>query len=94
MFSTAIIIFRETIEIAMILSVIFAATRGLAGRMLWIAGGLAAGLACAGLVAAFAETISDSLSGLGQEFFNALILFAAAIVIGSTVVWMRTHAGA
>ena len=94
MFSTAIIIFRETIEIAMILSVIFAATRGLTGRMLWIAGGLAAGLACAGLVAAFAETISDSLSGLGQEFFNALILFAAAVVIGSTVVWMRTHAGA
>lgn len=92
MFSTTIIIFRETIEIAMILSVLFAATHGLAGRVLWIAGGLAAGLAGAGLVAAFAETISDSLSGLGQEFFNALILFAAALVIGGTVVWMRTHA--
>lgn len=92
MFSTAIIIFRETIEIAMILSVLFAATSGLPGRSLWIFGGMGGGLAGAGLVAGFAETISSALSGLGQEFFNALILFAAAIVIGGTVVWMRSHA--
>jgi high-affinity iron transporter len=94
MFSTAIIILREVIEIAMILSVLLAATHGLPGRMLWIVGGMAGGLAGAGLVATFAETISASLSGLGQEFFNALILFVAAIIIGSTVIWMRSHSAA
>ena len=39
MLSTAVIIFREVLEIAMILSVVLAATRGLAGRMVWIGGG-------------------------------------------------------
>lgn len=92
MLSTAIIIFRETLEISMILSVVLAATRGLAGRMRWILGGFLAGLSGAGVVALFAEAISNAASGMGQEFFNALILFTAATVIGWTAVWVRIHA--
>ncbi len=94
MLSTAIIIFREALEIAMILGVVLAATRGLAGRMIWIIGGLAAGSLGAGLVAIFAQTISSALSGLGQEFFNAIILFTAALVIGWTAIWIRKNARA
>ena len=92
MFSTAIIVFRETLEIAMILGIVLAATRGLAGRTAWIIGGIFSGIFGAALVAAFAKSISDSLSGMGQEFFNATILFTAALFIGWTVVWMRSHA--
>jgi high-affinity iron transporter len=92
MLSTAIIIFREILEIAMILGVVLAATRGLPGRGVWIGGGFLAGLMGAGLVAAFAEQISDAASGMGQEFFNAMILFTAAGVIGWTAVWVKTHA--
>jgi high-affinity iron transporter len=92
MLSTAIVIFREALEIAMILGIVLAATRGLAGRMRWILGGFAGGAAGAGLVALFADRISQALSGMGQEFFNAMILFTAALVIGWTVVWMRKHA--
>lgn len=92
MLSTAIIVFRETLEIAMILGVILAATRNLQHRLAWIIGGFSAGAFGAGLVAVFAGTISASLSGSGQEVFNACILFAAALMIGGTVVWMRTHA--
>jgi FTR1 family protein len=91
MISTAIIIFREIIEIAMVLSIVFAATSGLRGRTVWILSGVSAGLLGAALVAIFTRTISASLSGLGQEFFNAIILFTAAIVIGWTVIWMRQH---
>ncbi len=92
MLSTAIIIFREILEIAMILGVVLAATRGLPGRAVWIISGFGSGLAGAGIVALFAGAISNAASGMGQEFFNAIILFTAAIVIGWTAIWMRTHA--
>ncbi len=92
MLSTAIIIFREILEIAMILGVVLAATRGLPARGIWIGGGFGAGLLGACLVAVFARAISDAASGMGQEFFNAMILFTATLVIGWTAVWVRTHA--
>jgi high-affinity iron transporter len=92
MYSTAIIIFREILEIAMILGVVLAATRGLPGRAVWIGTGFAGGLLGAGIVALFAEAISNAASGMGQEFFNACILFTAATVIGWTAIWMRSHA--
>lgn len=92
MLSTSIIIFREILEIAMILGVVLAATRGLPGRTLWIGGGFAGGLFGASLVAIFTQAISNAASGMGQEFFNAMILFTATAVIGWTAIWMRTHA--
>lgn len=91
MLSTAIVVFRETLEMSLIIGIVLAATRGLAGRMLWIAAGIAGGVAGAGLVAFFTETISNMASGLGQELLNAIILFTAAVVIGWTALWMRRH---
>jgi high-affinity iron transporter len=92
MLSAAIVVFRETIEIAMIVGVVLIATRGLHGRMPCILGGALAGIAGAALIAVFAGSISNAAGGMGQELFNAGILFTAALVIGWTVVWMRTHA--
>jgi high-affinity iron transporter len=91
MLSTAVIVFREVLEMSMIIGIILAATRGLTGRMLWIGGGFAGGAAGAGLVAFFTETISNLASGLGQELMNACILFTASIFIGWTALWMRKH---
>lgn len=90
--AVTLIVYREVIEIAMILGVVLAATRGLAGRMKWIGIGFAGGIGGALCVAAFARSISMLASGMGQEFFNAIILFAAAAVIGWTAVWMQKHA--
>lgn len=92
MLSTGLIVFREVLEIAMILGIVLSATRGLAGRAWWVFGGLAAGLAGSGLVALFAREISAAANGMGQELFNAGILFTAALLIGWTVVWMQGHA--
>ena len=44
MLSSAVIVFREVLEAALIVTILMAATRGLSGRGLWIGGGLAGGL--------------------------------------------------
>jgi high-affinity iron transporter len=92
MLPTFIIFFREILEISIILSIILAATRGVAGRGAWIWAGIAGGVIGSALVAAFASTISNAVEGMGQEVFNASVLFVAVFMIGWTVVWMQTHA--
>lgn len=91
MFSVFLIFFREVLEISLILSVLLAATRDIKGKGRWVWGGLLGGVLGAGVVAYFAETISQIARGMGQEVFNALVLILAAILIGWTVVWMRRH---
>ena len=92
MFSSAIIFFREVFEIVLIVGIVLAATRGLPGRAKWIYLGFAGGIAGAGLIALFTNEISNMAEGLGQELFNAAILFTAAFFIGWTVVWIQRHA--
>lgn len=91
MLATFVIFFREILEIAIILGIIAAATRGVVGRAKWIFGGIAGGLIGAAAVAYFAEVIAGWMHGMGQEMFNATILFIAAFMIGWTVVWMKKH---
>jgi high-affinity iron transporter len=52
---------------------------------------VALGLAGAVLVAAFADVIAAALAGLGQEVFNASVLFAATAMLGWHNVWMKRH---
>lgn len=92
MLSSAVIFFREVFEIVLIVGIVLAATRGLPGRNRWIALGFAGGLIGSALVALFTNEISNFADGLGQEIFNAAILFTAALFIGWTVIWMKAHA--
>ncbi|RIL11483.1 MAG: hypothetical protein DCC75_02260 [Proteobacteria bacterium] len=92
MISFAIIVFREALEIALVLSILLAGTRGVAGRAAWIWIGVVAGLIGSVGVAISTERISEMLEGFGQEVFNATILITAALLIGTTVVWMKRHA--
>lgn len=91
MLASAIIVFREVLEASLIVGIVMAAARGVAGRGLWVAAGIAGGLVGAGLVALFAEKIADLASGMGQEIFNAAILFAAVLMLGWHNVWMGRH---
>jgi high-affinity iron transporter len=50
MFAAAIIVFRESLEAALIISVMAAATRGIPLRSRWIVGGVLAGVFGATLV--------------------------------------------
>lgn len=94
MLATFIILFREFLEISIILSLILAATRGVAGRGRWVLLGIGGGLTGAALVAVFADRIAEALEGAGQEVFNAGVLLVAVAMIIWTVVWMKTHARA
>jgi high-affinity iron transporter len=91
MLATLLLVFREVLEAALIVSIVAAATRGLPSRGLWIGAGIACGLAGAVAVAAFAGRIADAMSGMGQEWFNAGVLLAAVSMIGWHVVWMARH---
>ena len=91
MLATAIIVFREVLEAALVVSIVLAATRGVAGRGLWVGGGALGGLLGAAAVAVFAEAIAAAASGMGQELFNAAILFVAVFMLAWHNIWMSRH---
>jgi len=87
----AVLVFREVLEAALIISVVFAATRGVPGRGRWIGAGILAGVLGAVGVALSAGFIADAAAGMGQELFNASVLFAAVVMIAWHAIWMATH---
>jgi high-affinity iron transporter len=92
MLGNLILVFREVLEAALIISIVAAATRGVPARARWILAGIGLGVIGASVVAAFAGAIGEAMSGMGQEWFNALVLLAAVAMIGWHVVWMSRHA--
>jgi high-affinity iron transporter len=91
MFGTALIVFREVLEAALIIGIVAAATRGIPGRVRWIWAGLIAGL-CGSLLVAFgAEQLSLLAEGMGQELFNASILGIAVVMLAWHNIWMSVH---
>lgn len=92
MLGTAVIVFREVLEAALIISIMLAATRGMLGRGRWVLTGLASGLSGAVLLALLADRINNAIAGTGQEVINATILFTAVAMLTWHLVWMRKHA--
>ncbi len=91
MLSSLILVFREVLEAALIISIVSAATREVAGSRRWILYGVTAGVFGAGLVALLADRIGAMAEGLGLELFNAGVLIAAVAMIGWHVIWMASH---
>ena len=91
MLSTAIIVFREVLEAALVISIVMAATKGVPRRGFWVSSGLLAGIVGATLVAVFADAIGTLASGMGQEVFNASIMFLAVAMLTWHSVWMSKH---
>ncbi len=91
MLATLIIVFREVLEAGLVVGIVLAASRGVPRRGLWIAGGVVAGILGALAVAGFADEIAGAVEGVGQELFNAAILFAAVCMLGWHNIWMSRH---
>lgn len=91
MLATAVIVLREVLEAALVVSIVLAATRGVRQRGLWVGYGVAGGTLGALVVAAFAERLAAAASGLGQEIFNASVLGVAVLMLGWHQIWMSRH---
>jgi len=86
-----VIVFREMLEMLLVVSVLMAATRGLVGSRLWIGLGCLGGLLGAVLLGVFMEQMEASFEGEGEFIFNAVVLFLASLMIAWTVLWMSKH---
>jgi len=92
MLGSAVVVFRETLEAALIVAIVMGASRGVAARGRWVAGGVVLGIVGALIVAAFAGAISEAVQGRGQELFNAGVLLVAVAMLAWHNVWMSSHA--
>lgn len=91
MLSSLVLVFREVIEAGLIVGIVLAATRGVAGRGWWVGYGIAGGVLGACLVAGFAGEIATLFEGSGQEIFNAVVLLLAVAMLGWHNIWMASH---
>ena len=91
MLGVALLVFREVLEAALIVTVVAAATRGVPRRSVFVGGGIALGIIGAVIVAACMGLIEGSLGGVGQEVFEAAVLLTAVVMIGWHVTWMSSH---
>jgi high-affinity iron transporter len=91
MWGAGVLVFREVLEAALVISIVCAATRGMRGRGWWVSGGVLAGIVGAVVVALFAGRIADAVEGTGQELFNAGVLLAAVVMLAWHAIWMAHH---
>lgn len=91
MLATAIIIFREELEAALIIGILAAATRTISGSRRWLAAGVLVGLIGSALVAASTDAIGELADGIGQELFNAIVLGIAVLMLAWHNIWMSSH---
>jgi len=79
--SAVIIILREVLEAALVLSLLVSTTRLMKLSYSGISAGLGLGIAGAVTATLLVDAISESFDGVGQEVFNALILAAIALLL-------------
>jgi high-affinity iron transporter len=91
MFATILIVFRESLEAALLVGVVAAATRGLAGRGRWLSAGVVAGFIGAVILALLAGQLSGWLDGLGQDVVNIGVLSLALTMLLWHCVWVASH---
>lgn len=92
MFKIAIVIFREFLEITILLSIITAATRQITKSKLYITFGIILGvLASIVLAFFFKQIIIHAFDGMGDEIFNLIVICITVLVLSLTIAWMRGH---
>ncbi|WP_341753675.1 FTR1 family protein [Candidatus Tisiphia endosymbiont of Dioctria rufipes] len=91
MFKIALVVFRECLEIALLLGVILAVTKQLEKSRIYIIAGVMLGTVSAALFAFFTRSITVAFSGLGDEIFNSGIILLTVGLIAWTIVWMQGY---
>src|SRR3954468_5108507 len=91
MFAAALIVFRESLEAALFVGIVAAATRGLIGRGRWLGAGVAIGMMGALLLAAMAPHVSGWFDGMGQDMINIAVLSVALAMLLWHCIWVAAH---
>lgn len=91
MIGAAIVVFREVLEAGLIVGIMLAVTRGVAGSGIAILLGITGGILGAALIAVFAGAVASAVEGIGQELLNAAILALAVVMLAWHTVWMARH---
>jgi high-affinity iron transporter len=91
MFAAALIVFRESLEAALFVGIVAAATRGLPGRGRWLGAGVAIGVVGALVLAALAPHVSGWFDGLGQDVINIAVLSVALAMLLWHCIWVAAH---
>ena len=92
MFAAALIVFRESLEAALFIGIVAAATRQLAGRTRWLSAGVGIGVLGAVLLALMAERIAGWFDGIGQDVVNIGVLSLALVFLLWHCIWVAAHA--
>jgi high-affinity iron transporter len=91
MFAAALIVFRESLEAALFVGIVAAATRGLLARGRWLGAGVAIGVFGALVLAALAPHVSSWFDGLGQDMINITVLSIALAMLLWHCIWVAAH---
>lgn len=91
MFAAALIVFRESLEAALFVGIVAAATRQLAERTRWLAAGVGAGVLGALALALMAQHVSGWFDGLGQDVVNIGVLSVALVMLLWHCIWVASH---
>lgn len=94
MFAAALIVFRESLEAALFVGIVAAATRHLVGRSRWLTAGVGLGALGAMALALMAQHISSWFDGVGQDVVNIAVLSVALSMLIWHCVWVTTHSKA
>jgi len=83
--NSVIIVLREVLEAALMVSVLLAVSRSLQMRATWLWGGFVPGLLGAAAYGASIDPLSELFDGVGQEVVNALLQFGVFAALGLAI---------
>ncbi len=89
MISSALIVFREVLEAAIVLGILFASTLTLPRERRSVWHGIILGICGASFFAYFMAELENSFDNEGEFIFNAVILILASGLISWSVIWMQ-----
>jgi len=91
MIKIAIIMFREFVEVAILIGIIMAATKNIKNSKYLISAGVIFGIMAAMIFSFFIKSIADSFDGIGSELFDVCIIMLTVASISWAVVWMQGY---
>lgn len=91
MLNIALVVFREFMEVAVLLSIIIAATRKVSNAPYYIVLGMMSGVIAASFLAFATKYLTLSFGGIGDEIFDIVVILTTVLIISWTVIWMQGY---